>query len=457
MKHSFFLRPTVGIALAVTGFSLPACAQDTPCFTAPPHLPYEKWEDAAFCALRPVLKYGHLGPEMNSFPAPLKHLFGSSVSEKIDVAKFRHYLQANNIKESDIGGSLDAPLVSPRYFVIHDTSTPIPKAASFPAYINSDDWSGNYPTKDVTHVYINRLGRSFTSLNFGTPLVGPNHAGLKVTGQTFGTKRERNSPKLASLFLHVENVQPRMLDSHNIDSIVPTPGFTPAQRTRLAVVYIAASWRRGHWLIPAYHAVIDTGLPNGHDDPQNFDFNNWCLTLGGIMGGIEKDAPVAATFHPATRAAENPTRQHPRLPNLSRQGYCPPSPRFSVQGKMSTFGGPKDFGMTPSEGLAIADGHYQELKSYFLPQQPPGTTGLGRRLNPTTFYVACRWNYAKTSTKFLRQSLATVTNPANGKSAQAKPMDWGPNKNTGRMADLSPGLAKYLGLKTNNICKVVIP
>jgi hypothetical protein len=35
----------------------------------------------------------------------------------------------------------------------------------------------------------------------------------------------------------------------------------------------------------------------------------------------------------------------------------------------------------------------------------------------------------------------------NGKTAQAKPVDWGPNERTGRVADLSPGLARFVGLE----------
>src|SRR5439155_18105800 len=48
---------------------------------------------------------------------------------------------------------------------------------------------------------------------------------------------------------------------------------------------------------------------------------------------------------------------------------------FRVQGSMSTFGGPHDFGMSPSEGLALFepndldDPRHCEL---FLPSQPPG-------------------------------------------------------------------------------------
>lgn len=128
-------------------------------------------------------------------------------------------------------------------------------------------------------------------------------------------------------------------------------------------------------------------------------------------------------------------------------------------GKMSTFGGPDDHGVSPSEGLALVNNQAQfnDLRAYFLDTQPPGTTGYARRLNPDTFYIACRWNYSETPPKYLRGITVTVTNPSNGKSAEAQPIDWGPNVSTGRIADLSPGLADHLGLDTDNQCKVEIP
>src|SRR5882762_8760689 len=125
------------------------------------------------------------------------------------------------------------------------------------------------------------------------------------------------------------------------------------------------------------------------------------------------------------------------------------------RGKMSTFGGPRDTGVTPDEGLALVDArHFEELKEYFLERQPPGTTGLARRLDPDKYYIACRWNYDDTSQDFLRGTLVTVRNPRNGRQAQAKPVDWGPNERTGRVADLSPGLASFLGLNTDNEVEV---
>src|SRR3954463_8442157 len=132
---------------------------------------------------------------------------------------------------------------------------------------------------------------------------------------------------------------------------------------------------------------------------------------------------------------------------------------FRVEGKMSTFGGPTDRGMSTTEGLALftpADLKDPKYSYLFLPTPPSGTTGLGRRLDPEKHYFACRWNYNETPREFLRRSLARVENPANGRTADARPVDWGPNVSTGRVADLSPGLAKALGLQTDDIVRITI-
>jgi len=126
---------------------------------------------------------------------------------------------------------------------------------------------------------------------------------------------------------------------------------------------------------------------------------------------------------------------------------------FRVQGRMSTFGGPQDFGMKSDEELALfqrADLNDPRHRDLFLPSQPPGTTGLGRRLNPEKAYIACRWDYMVTSRSFLRNTLASVQSVSSGKVASARPADWGPNAKTGRVADLSPSLAALLGLDTND-------
>ncbi|MBO0695084.1 MAG: hypothetical protein J2P56_03180, partial [Verrucomicrobia bacterium] len=60
---------------------------------------------------------------------------------------------------------------------------------------------------------------------------------------------------------------------------------------------------------------------------------------------------------------------------------------------MSTFGGPGDG--PPDEGLKLfdqADPENPKFAYLFLRAQPPGTTGLARRLNTNSYYVGCRWD-----------------------------------------------------------------
>jgi hypothetical protein len=132
---------------------------------------------------------------------------------------------------------------------------------------------------------------------------------------------------------------------------------------------------------------------------------------------------------------------------------------FRVEGKMSTFGGPHDLGMAANEDLALftkADLQDPKDAHLFLPASPPGTSGLGRRLNPDQYYFACRWNYADTPREFLRRALARVENPKTGRAVDARPVDWGPHSSTGRVADLSPGLAAALGLNTDDVVRITI-
>lgn len=154
-------------------------------------------------------------------------------------------------------------------------------------------------------------------------------------------------------------------------------------------------------------------------------------------------------------AAKRPQRKRPAKTKIQPVEEI----LFRVEGKMSTFGGPKDTGMSADEGLALftqADLNDPKYSYLFLPTPPQGTTGLGRRLNPDTYYFACRWNYKDTPKEFLKRALARVENPSNGRAVDARPVDWGPNIATGRVADLSPGLAAALGLQTDDVVRITI-
>jgi hypothetical protein len=194
------------------------------------------------------------------------------------------YLRARSIREADIGGPLSGAVSKTaggeqaRYFIIHDTSTPaLPRTAAFPpAGMDTASWTHNRLAGHVAsrkaHVFVNRLGESATALDFGTPWRA--------------TKYELQSVSRRGLFLSIELIQPRRLDSLGIDSESPNPGFTDAQLDRLAVLYVAASVRRGQWLIPAYHAAVDAGFQNAHDDPQNFDLERWASRLDQLISEL---------------------------------------------------------------------------------------------------------------------------------------------------------------------------
>lgn len=128
----------------------------------------------------------------------------------------------------------------------------------------------------------------------------------------------------------------------------------------------------------------------------------------------------------------------------------------TLRGKCSWFGGPDDQGVAPDEGLAfIYD--YDDAPELFLDQQPPGTTGLARRLDPATFYIATRWDYDETSKSELLDMTVAVRAIKTGRMALAKPADWGPHEDTGRIADISPGLMDELGIETDDEVEIVFP
>ena len=127
-----------------------------------------------------------------------------------------------------------------------------------------------------------------------------------------------------------------------------------------------------------------------------------------------------------------------------------------ISGKVSWFGGPEDMGVDPDEGLAfISD--VDQAPHLFLPEQPPGTTGLARRLDPDAYYVACRWDYDVTPKAMLLETMALVRAVRTGASRIAYPADWGPHEDTGRVADISPGLMDVLGIETDDEVEIIFP
>jgi hypothetical protein len=251
-----------------------------------------EWLGQARCLLRPVRMNRNLGPAPATLPEPLDQLVGKTTV--VERALLKQYLQRRVIEESRLGGSVDRPLSVATYFIIHDTSTPHLVREQFPSndVINGPEWNRGRINRllsgQQTHVWIDRVGESATSRDYSLPTV---KTGVKVE------KRYRN---LRGRLLHNELIQPRrcnpavrvccrVVGRETVcnDAIAPEPGFSEAQLDRLALLYVAASTRRGKWLIPAFHGVVDDEFGSAaHDDPQNFDLNLWANRLQLLLDDL---------------------------------------------------------------------------------------------------------------------------------------------------------------------------
>lgn len=137
-----------------------------------------------------------------------------------------------------------------------------------------------------------------------------------------------------------------------------------------------------------------------------------------------------------------------------------PDRNLTIEGRMSTFGGPSDSGVGPNEGLAIFEKSEIHLlpPDFFHTEAEAGYRGLAKRLrNNDKYYIAARWNYNVTPRSFLQTVEVEVSNPANGKSALARVVDWGPHKDTKRHLDLSDALADELELATDDVAIAKVP
>ncbi len=166
---------------------------------------------------------------------------------------------------------------------------------------------------------------------------------------------------------------------------------------------------------------------------------------------VPDPGPLGPPDKPPVDPAKPPTPPTPPVPPV------PTGPTHVWRGKCSTFGGPHDTGSgNPAEGLAfISASDIPNFQEILL----PGAHGdaLFRQLDPDSDYFACRFDYTETPKNYLKTIHGTVKNTRTGQSAAARPADWGPNAKTGRVADLSPGLAKKLGLNTDDTVEVSIP
>ena len=167
-------------------------------------------------------------------------------------------------------------------------------------------------------------------------------------------------------------------------------------------------------------------------DAYHSQFDEICIAIADTLAGTEAETP-----------------DEPDEPESA-------DVLLHLRGKVSSFGGPADEGVAPDEPLAFIQ-KVSDAPHLFLAHQPPDTTGLARRLDPTALYVACRWDYDVTPRDMLLEEMALVRAVATGKALVAHPADWGPHHTTDRVADLSPGLMDALGLETDDEVEVIFP
>lgn len=169
------------------------------------------------------------------------------------------------------------------YFVIHDTSTPFFGNDPFPDDLNLDplvnDFTPYVVPEPVAHIFLNRMGQIWAGHDFAEPW-----RATKLESYVIGVPARGR-------FVHIETVQPRRFLPGAIgrgQTEGPVPGFTHAQYRMLAALYVYVSARAGHWLIPAQHNTVDSGIPDAHDDPQNFELQQFAAELEKLVAAVPR-------------------------------------------------------------------------------------------------------------------------------------------------------------------------
>jgi hypothetical protein len=256
--------------------------------------------EQAKCLMRGMDRSRNLAPPLESLPAALAQLIGgesglpsrealSAFLSKQDLEwDFAAYLWTPVSRAND--NDATAPMA--RYFVIHDTSGPNYGRRPFPSDINGEaifNKLADFKCDDgwgKAHVVINRAGEMLLSHELAIPW---RETKFEQAANFFGA--------LKGLFLHVEMIQPRRSAAgrgRRNDAQSPDPSFTAAQYDRLALLYVIASARAEHWLIPAFHAAIDADIRNGHDDPLDFDIATFADSLERVMAKLQAPGETQA-------------------------------------------------------------------------------------------------------------------------------------------------------------------
>jgi len=256
--------------------------------------------EQAMCLMRGMDSSRNLEPRLQGLPHALAERIGRT-SGLPSRATLSDYLSTLGL-EGEFGDFLWLPvsrahdngLAAPmaRYFVIHDTSGPNFGHRSFP-----DDIDGGGRVNDLrnfechdgwgkAHVVISRTGGLLLAHDYSIPW-----------RETKFEQAAEFGGELKGLFLHNEMIQPRRSApgrGRRNDARSPDPAFTAVQYDRLALLYVIASVRAEHWLIPAFHAAIDAQIVNGHDDPLNFNIESFATSLDSLIAKLGTSDQIQA-------------------------------------------------------------------------------------------------------------------------------------------------------------------
>lgn len=233
--------------------------------------------EQATCLLRKIEKFAVRKPQsvppvfarlLTDAPAP------SAAHKAAAIAAFPEPYRAYAQLHADAPVSQTEEGLPLQYYVIHDTSTPFYKSEPFPKRLDQDlkvnsfqpYISDEIAKEPVAHIFLNRVGQIWAGHEFAE-----GWRATKLESRVVG-------PRARGRFVHIETVQPRRFvgdATSRAQTEGPKPGFSKAQYRMLAALYVYVSARAGRWLIPAQHNTVDAGIPDAHDDPQNFDMKQF--------------------------------------------------------------------------------------------------------------------------------------------------------------------------------------
>ncbi len=255
--------------------------------------------EQARCLLNPVQPVGRLGPALEALPEAIEKRVGGNVD--LPSQETLGALLRDRGADKDLIATLNDPVSHAHdndplsrgatYVIFHDTSTPNYRTQPWPLSIDDDPKINNLARYECAndieraHVFVNRTGTIFLAHDFTVPWRATKFEAAKNFGSA-----------LKGLFLHIEMIQPRRAMKgygRRNDFQAPNPGFSQAQYDSLALVYAVASRRAGFWLIPAFHSVLDEGIRNKHDDPQNFQLEAFAASLDQLVGELRTRTAAA--------------------------------------------------------------------------------------------------------------------------------------------------------------------